>query len=94
MINLNHYGSFIMHQMCFIGAAHKPYITQSAVAAHVKSFENFCNLKLFKDKGRIVYLADEGKTLYDYAAKIFKREKEIESWNTNFLRDTNVSLMS
>ena len=87
-------GLLSCHQMCFTGAAHKPYITHLAVAAQVKSFENFCNLKLFKNKGRIVYLADEGKTLYDYAAKIFKREKEIGSWKTNFLRDINVSLMS
>ena len=80
--------------MCFTEGAYKRYITHSAVAAHVKSFENFCNLKLFKNKGRTVYLADDEKTLYDYAAKIFKREKKLESWKTNFLRDTNVSLMS
>ena len=45
----------------------------------IKSFEEFCNLKLFKKRGRRIYLTDEGKSLYACAAKIFKYEKEIEN---------------
>ena len=59
-------------------AAEKLYITQPAVTAQLKFLEEFCSLKLFKRKGRNIYLTDEGKTLYDYARKIFEYEKEIE----------------
>ena len=38
----------------------------------------FCSLKLFKKRGRKIYLTDEGKALFEYADKIFKYEKEIE----------------
>jgi DNA-binding transcriptional LysR family regulator len=60
-------------------AAEKLSITQPAVTAQVKHLEDSCNLKLFKKKGRRIFLTDEGKTLYDYAAKVFEYEKEIES---------------
>lgn len=60
-------------------AAKKLYITQPAVTAQVKLLEDYCNLKLFKKKGRRLYLTDEGKTLYDHVRNIFKYEKEIES---------------
>jgi DNA-binding transcriptional LysR family regulator len=60
-------------------AAEKLYVTQPAVTAQVKLLEDSCNLKLFKKKGRRIFLTDEGKTLYDYAAKVFEYEKEIES---------------
>jgi len=53
-------------------AAEKLYITQPAVTAQLKFLEEFCSLKLFKRKGRKIYLTDEGKTLYDYALKIFE----------------------
>jgi DNA-binding transcriptional LysR family regulator len=59
-------------------AAEKLYITQPAVTAQVKLLEDSCNLKLFKKKGRRIFLTDEGKTLYDYAVKVFEYEKEIE----------------
>ena len=60
-------------------AAEKLYITQPAVTAQLKLLEDSCNLKLFKKKGRRIFLTDEGKTLYDYAAKVFEYEKKIES---------------
>jgi len=60
-------------------AAEKLYITQPAVTAQVKLLEDSCNLKLFKKKGRRMFLTDEGKTLYYYAKKVFEYEKEIES---------------
>jgi DNA-binding transcriptional LysR family regulator len=60
-------------------AAEKLYITQPAVTAQVKLLEDSCNLKLFKKKGRRIFLTDEGKTLYNYAAKVFEYEQEIES---------------
>ncbi len=60
-------------------AAEKLYITQPAVTAQLKLLEDSCKLKLFKKKGRRIFLTDEGRTLYDYATKVFEYEKEIES---------------
>jgi DNA-binding transcriptional LysR family regulator len=80
MINLNQLRVF--HEAAkyqnFTLAAKKLCISQPAVTAQVKIFEDSCNLKLFKKKGRRIYLTDEGRTLYEYARKIFKCEEEIE----------------
>lgn len=62
----------------FTMAAEKLFITQPAVTAQVKLFEEHCNLKLFKKKGRRMYLTDEGRILYDYARQVFDYEKEID----------------
>jgi len=62
----------------FTGAARKLFITQPAVTAQMKALEDQCNLKLFKKKGRRLYLSDEGKTLYEYAKRIFEYEREVE----------------
>jgi len=59
-------------------ASKKLCITQPAVTAQMKLFEDNCNLRLFKKKGRNIYLTDEGKTLYEYAKTIFEYEKEID----------------
>ena len=81
MINLNQLRVFCEAAKCenFTLAAKKLFITQPAVTAQIKMFEDQCNLKLFKKKGRNIYLTDEGKTLYDYARKVFEWEKEIEN---------------
>ena len=80
MINFNQLRVF--HQaaknMNFTAAAKKLCITQPAVSAHIKLFEDFSNLKLFQRRGRKIHLTDEGKALYDYTRKIFEYEKEIE----------------
>jgi len=59
-------------------ASKKLCITQPAVTAQVKLFEDHCNLRLFKKKGRKIHLTDQGKTLYEYAKKVFEYEKEID----------------
>ena len=59
-------------------ASKKLCIAQPAVTAQMKLFEDNCNLRLFKKKGRKIYLTDEGKTLYEYAKTIFEYEKEID----------------
>ena len=63
----------------FTAAANELFITQPAVTYQVKSFEEYCELKLFKKKGRQVYLTDEGKSLLKYAETVFQYEKEIEN---------------
>jgi len=81
MINLNQLRVFYhaARFLSFTAAANKLCITQPAVTAQVKSFETYCSLPLFFRKGRKVYLTDEGSALYDYAAKIFECENELES---------------
>jgi DNA-binding transcriptional LysR family regulator len=80
MINFNQLRIFYQtakYQNCTV-AAEKLFITQPAVSAQVKAFEDFCNFKLFKKIGRKIYLTDEGKSLYEYTRKVFEYEKEIE----------------
>jgi len=80
MINLNQLRVFYeaaKHQS-FTAAAQKLFVTQPAITAQVRSFENQCNLTLFKKKGRRVYLSDEGKALYECVKRIFECEKELE----------------
>ena len=81
MLNFNQLRVFYYaaKNLNYTAAASELFISQPAVTAQVKSFEEFCNLKLFKKRGRRVYLTYEGKSLYAYAAKIFKFEKEVEN---------------
>ena len=80
MLNLNQLRAFYegaRHQS-FTEAARRLFVTQPAVTAQVKSLENQCGLRLFKKKGRNVYLTDEGRALYECVKRIFDCEKEIE----------------
>ena len=81
MLNFNQLRVFYYaaKNLNFTAAANDLFITQPAVTAQVKSFEEFCNLKLFKKRGRRIYLTDEGRSLFEYAERIFKYEKEIEN---------------
>ena len=80
MINLNQLRVFYeaARSGSFTGAARKLFITQPAVTAQMKAFEDHCSLKLFKKKGRRLFLTDEGATLYEYVRKIFEYEREVE----------------
>ncbi len=81
MLNFNQLRVFFhaAKHLNFTHAARELFITQPAVTAQVKSFEEWCNLKLFKKKGKNVHLTDEGKALYKYAAIVFDFETEIEN---------------
>lgn len=80
MINLNQLRAFYQaaKHMNFSTAAKTLYITQPAVTAHLKLFEDYLELKLFKKKNGKLYLTEEGKTIYEYSQKIFQYEKEVE----------------
>jgi DNA-binding transcriptional LysR family regulator len=80
MINLNQLRAFYQVAKCqnVSLAARHLFVSQPAVTAQVKLFEDNCGLKLFKKKGRKLFFTDEGKTLYNYARKIFEYEKKIE----------------
>jgi DNA-binding transcriptional LysR family regulator len=81
MLNFNQLRVFYQaaKKLNFTAAANELFITQPAVTFQVKAFEEYCELKLFKKKGRRVYLTDEGSTLLKYAEKVFQYEKEIEN---------------
>jgi DNA-binding transcriptional LysR family regulator len=64
--------------MNFTVAAKNLFVSQPAVTTQIKLFEEYCNLKLFKRKGRRMYLTSEGKSLFYYAEKVYELEKEIE----------------
>ena len=80
MINLNQLRAFYQAAKCqnvSLAAKHL-FVSPPAVPAQVKLFEDNCGLKLFKKKGRNLHLTDEGKTLFNYASKIFEYEQRIE----------------
>ncbi len=63
--------------MNFTKAAADLCISQPAVTAQMKAFEQYCGLKLIKRKGRKNWLTEEGDLLYDYARKIFSIEQKV-----------------
>ena len=86
MINFNQLRIFYQtakYESCSV-AAEKLFITQPAVTAQVKAFEDSCNLKLFKKRGRKIYLTDEGKKVFTYASRIFELEKQLEETISGF----------
>ena len=81
MLNFNQLRVFYhaAKNLSYTAAANALFITQPAVTAQMKAFEEFCNLKLFKKRKRKIFLTDEGRALFSTAEKIFKYEKEIEN---------------
>jgi DNA-binding transcriptional LysR family regulator len=81
MLNLNQLRAFCQtaKHLSFTEAAKALYITQPAVTAQVKLFEDYLELKLFKKRKGKLLLTAEGKTIYEYAQKIFDHEKDIEA---------------
>ena len=87
MLNFNQVRVFyhVAKNLSFTLAAKDLFITQPAVTAQIKAFEEYSNLKLFKRHGRSIYLTEAGKTLYHYVRQIFEYEMEIE----NVIEDLN-----
>ena len=81
MLNFNQLRIFyhVAKHRNFTRAAGDLFISQPAVTAQMKAFEVYCGLKLFKKKGRINWLTDEGNTLFEYAKTIFSLEKDVEN---------------
>ncbi|MHB8829290.1 MAG: LysR family transcriptional regulator [Syntrophales bacterium] len=81
MLNFNQFRIFYhaARTLSFTLAARELFITQPAVTAQIKSLEDYCNIKLFKRKGRGLCLTDEGQTLYAHAIRVFEYEKEIDN---------------
>jgi len=80
MLNLNQLRAFyeMARTLNFSVAAERLCVTQPAVSKQVKCFEEFCDLRLFVKKRKKVFLTDEGKKVFIYAAKIFELERQVE----------------
>jgi DNA-binding transcriptional LysR family regulator len=80
MMNFNQFRIFyyVARHLNYTRAAADLFISQPAVTAQMKAFEEYCGFKVFKKMGRKNWLTDEGKTLFEYAANIFSLEKDIE----------------
>ncbi len=81
MLNFNQFRIFYhaaIHKN-FTRAAKALFISQPAVTVQIKALEKSCGFKLFKKKGRVNWLTDEGRILYEYAKTIFGIEKEIDN---------------
>jgi DNA-binding transcriptional LysR family regulator len=80
VLNFNQLRTF--HQAAkslnFTVAGKNLFVSQPAVSAQIKLFEEFCRLNLFEKKGRRIYLTDEGKSIFKYTSKIFEVEQDLE----------------
>lgn len=81
MLNFNQFRIFYYaaKNLNFTRAARELFISQPAVTVQIKAFEAYCGLKLFKKRGRRIWLTSEGRALFDYAKTVFAVEKEIEN---------------
>ncbi len=81
MLNFNQFRVFysVAKHLNYTRAAAELFISQPAVTAQMKAFEEYCGFKVFKKRGRKNWLTDEGRALLEYASKIFGLEKDIES---------------
>ncbi len=80
-LNLNQLRVFYhtARNLSFTKAARELNITQPAITAQIKAFEEHCSFPLFKKMGRQIHLTQEGLDLYEYAHQIFQCEKEVET---------------
>ncbi|CCK79757.1 LysR family transcriptional regulator [Desulfobacula toluolica] len=81
MINLNQLRAFyyVAKHSSHTIAAEKLFISQPAVTAQIKLFENFYDMKLFKKTGRRLILTHLGELLFEQAERIFKIEDKVEN---------------
>jgi DNA-binding transcriptional LysR family regulator len=81
MVNLNQLRTFyyVAKHASYTKAAQKLFVSQPAVTAQIKLFENFYDVTLFHRKGRSLFLSHIGKLLFEKAEKIFGLESDIEN---------------
>ena len=94
MINLNQLRAFyfVAKHSSYTIAAEKLFISQPAVTAQIKLFENFYDMKLFKRLGRKLILTHLGKLLFEKAQLIFDVEDEVENI-LNQMKELNHGLL-
>ncbi len=81
MLNLNQLRIFYhtAKRLSFTAAARDLFITQPAVSAQMKNFEDLCGLRLFRKRGKTLHLTEEGSILYELSKRIFECEREMEN---------------
>jgi len=81
MINLNQLRAFyyVAKHGSYTIAAEKLFISQPAVTAQIKLFENYHDMKLFKRQGKKIYLSHIGEILFEKAGIIFDVEDEVKT---------------
>lgn len=94
MINLNQLRAFyyVARHESYTIAAEKLCISQPAVTAQIKLFENYYDMKLFRRQGREIGLTHVGKVLFEKAERIFSIEDEVETTLTE-LKELNQGLL-
>jgi DNA-binding transcriptional LysR family regulator len=80
MINFNRLRVFyeVAKSQKIIEASKRLCVTQPAVSAQIKLFEEFCNLCLFKRNGRRIMLTKSGHILLQLCHEFFDLGREIE----------------
>jgi DNA-binding transcriptional LysR family regulator len=59
-------------------AAEALFVTQPAVTMQIKALEQYLEVALFRKRGKLLELTDEGSVLFSYAEKIFGIVDEME----------------
>ncbi len=94
MINLNNLRVFYLvakHKSVLL-AAEKLFISQPAVSNALKKIQKELNTSLFEKNGRNLELTEKGKTIYDYAKKIFETEQEINDYLANIEKNNSINV--
>lgn len=80
MINFNQVRVFyeVASEGSLKAASEKLFVSQSAISVMLRSFEDFCDLVLFKRIGRRLILTETGHILLQSCRQVFEQEKDLE----------------
>ena len=94
-INLNHLRIFYhaAKEKNLTKAAEALFVTQPAVTMQIKALERHLEVALFRKRGKLLELTDEGTVLFRYAEKIFGIVDEMEHALKGFASLTHGSLI-
>ena len=79
-MNLHHLRTFYLtaKHSSVSQAARDMNIAQPAATRHLKELQNEIDIVLFNNRGKKLYLTNEGKILYEKTEKLFKEESEVK----------------
>ncbi len=94
-INLNHLRIFYYaaKEKNLTKAAEALFVTQPAVTMQIKALEQYLDTALFRKRGKVLELTDQGSMLFNYAEKIFRVVDEMEHALKGFASLTDGSLI-
>ncbi|MDX9800635.1 MAG: LysR family transcriptional regulator [Spirochaetia bacterium] len=80
-MNLHHLKTFYLtaKYLSVTRAAAEMNIAQPAATRHLKELQSDIDIVLFNNRGKKIYLTNEGRILYEKTEKIFLQEVELES---------------